>query len=145
MSGWGAWDEMIEEVGVRLQNSADETFGLLAIQKGALNEWAVGTKKEERFKAIEELTPQSSALGIQSLIDRSADLFSPQAGLKKVVCVSDFQESSWQDVVGSLAEDGITIELLPVGHGGNPWSNRSFNRSIVDARVVPLGNEKVRV
>ena len=145
MSGWGAWDEMIKEVGVRLQNSADETFGLLAIQKGALNEWAVGTKKEELFKAIEELTPQSSALGIQSLIDRSADLFSPQAGSKKVVCVSDFQESSWQDVVGSLAEDGITIELLPVGHGGNPWSNRSFNRSIVDARVVPLGTEKVRV
>ncbi|MDB3958440.1 BatA domain-containing protein [Opitutales bacterium] len=145
MSGWGAWDEMIEKVGVRLQNSADETFGLLATQKGALTEWTVGTKKEELLKAIEELTPQSSALGIQNLIDRSADLFSPQAGLKKVVCVSDFQKSSWQDMAGSFGEAGITIELLPVGHGEAPWSTRSFNRSIVDARVAPLGTEKVRV
>jgi hypothetical protein len=79
------------------------------------------------------------------LIDRSADLFSPQAGLKKVVIFSDFQKSSWQDIAGSLAEEGIEVELLPFGHGENLWSNRSFNRSIVDARVAPFGTEKVRV
>ena len=145
MAGWGAWDEMMEEIDVRLQNSVDEKFGLLAIQQGALIEWAVGSKKEDLQKAIEELTPQSSALGIQTLIDRSADLFSPQAGLKKVVIFSDFQKSSWQDIAGSLAEEGIEVELLPFGHGENLWSNRSFNRSIVDARVAPFGTEKVRI
>lgn len=145
MAGWGAWDEMMEEIDLRLQNSVDEKFGLLAIQKGALTEWAVGSKKEDLQKAIEELTPQSSALGVQTLIDRSADLFSPQAGLKKVVIFSDFQKSSWQDIAGSFAEEGIEVELLPCGHGENLWSNRSFNRSIVDARVAPLGTEKVRV
>ncbi len=145
MAGWGAWDEMMEEIDLRLQNSVDEKFGLLAIQKGALTEWAVGSKKEDLQKAIEELTPQSSALGVQTLIDRSADLFSPQAGLKKVVIFSDFQKSSWQDIAGSFAEEGIEVELLPCGHGENLWSNRSFNRSIVDARVAPFGTEKVRV
>ena len=145
MAGWGAWDEMMEEIDLRLQNSVDEKFGLLAIQKGALTEWAVGSKKEDLQKAIEELTPQSSALGVQTLIDRSADLFSPQAGLKKVVIFSDFQKSSWQDIAGSFAEEGIEVELLPCGHGENLWSNRSFNRSIVDARVTPFGTEKVRV
>jgi len=145
MAGWGAWDEMMEEIDLRLQNSVDEKFGLLAIQQGALTEWAVGSKKEDLQKAIEELTPQSSALGVQTLIDRSADLFSPQAGLKKVVIFSDFQKSSWQDIAGSFAEEGIEVELLPFGHGENLWSNRSFNRSIVDARVAPFGTEKVRV
>jgi hypothetical protein len=145
MAGWGAWDEMMEKIDLRLQNSVDEKFGLLAIQQGALTEWAVGSKKEDLQKAIEELTPQSSALGVQTLIDRSADLFSPQAGLKKVVIFSDFQKSSWQDIAGSFAEEGIEVELLPCGHGENLWSNRSFNRSIVDARVAPLGTEKVRV
>ena len=126
MAGWGAWDEMMEEIDLRLQNSVDEKFGLLAIQQGALTEWAVGSKKEDLQKAIEELTPQSSALGVQTLIDRSADLFSPQAGLKKVVIFSDFQKSSWQDIAGSLAEEGIEVELLPCGHGENLWSNRSL-------------------
>ena len=99
----------------------------------------------ELLAVLEELKPQYSQVDLQGLVTRTSELFSSNADYKKIVVFSDFQKSSWQEISGSFAKFAIELELYPVGHGSELWSDRSGNFSIIDARVAPGGDEKVRI
>ncbi len=145
MGGWGGWEEGVRYARSLLRSDDQSRIGLLAIRDGTLAEWSVGTERSDLALALEELETQSSPWGIQAMIDRGADLFSPHASEKRMILISDFQKSSWQEVTGSFAERGIEVELVPVGHGDDPWADRSGNQAVVDCKASSLGSGKVRV
>ncbi len=145
MSGWGGWDNALAEIRSRLKEKAGDRFGLITHQDGLLLEHPIGTPSSELLAVLEELKPQYAQFDLQGLVARTSELFSLNADYKKIVVLSDFQKSSWQEISGSFAKFAIDLELYPVGHGSELWSDRTGNFSIIDARVAPGGDEKVRI
>ncbi len=145
MGGWGAWQAGLSEIRSRLEQDSDVRFGLLLFQDGSLLEWPTGTSREELLSLLDQVKLQNSPAGLQAMIDRAPALFSSGLHSKKIVLISDFQRSSWQEIAGNFSEDEIELEFFPVGHGDSYWQDRTGNRAIVDAKVAPAGQEKVRV
>ena len=137
MSGWGGWNDALAEIRSRLKEQTGDRFGLITHQEGLLLEYPIGTTSSELLAVLEELKPQYSQVDLQGLVARTSELFSSNADYKKIVVFSDFQKSSWQEISGSFAKFAIELELYPVGHGSELWSDRSGNFSIIDARVAP--------
>lgn len=145
MRGWGAWEAALNEIRSRLEKDPHGRFGFLVFQNGTLKEWPIGTSREELISALDTITPQESPAGLQAMIDRAPGLFLGGGSSKKIVLLSDFQKSSWQELAGDFGKEKIELELCAVGHGDTQWMQRSGNFAIVDARVAPGGLNKVRV
>ena len=145
MAGWAGWTEALTVIRTRLGEEASNRYGLLLIQNNKLTEWPIGTPIDQIIAGLDRIDLQNSPAGMQALIDRAPQLFSSGVQSKKIVLVSDFQKSSWQEVAGNLANEEIDLEFVPVGHGKTPWMQRSGNQAVVKTRVAPGGNEKVRV
>lgn len=145
MGGWGAWNDVLSEIRTRLSEGKVENYGLLTYQNGSLQEWPLGTPVEDLFSAMDSIEIQNSPAGLQVMIDRAPELFSTGSTRKKIILVSDFQKSSWQEVSGDFSNEGIELELCPVGHGASPWMQRVGNYAVIDARAAPGRDGKVRV
>ncbi len=145
MSGWNAWDDGLSEIRSRLKNYPDYKFGLITVQNGSLMELPVGTSVKDLISGLEEIYVQDSPVGLSAMIDRAHELFSSEISSKNIVLISDFQKSSWQEIAGTFAREGINLELFPVGHGGTIWQQRSGNCAILDTRVASGGEGKIRV
>ena len=145
MAGWGGWEEAISSIQSRMSEGKNIRYGLLASQGGSLVTLPTGSAKQDLQSTLSELSCQSSAGSLQPILDQAPLLFSENNTVKKIVLVSDFQKSSWQEVTGRFLALGIDVELLPVGHGDSPWQTRTGNRAIVDSRVASGGEDKIRV
>ena len=145
MTGWGGWEEAISSIQSKITEEKNVRYGLLASQGGSLVALPTGSAKEDLESALKQLSSQSSAGSLQSILDQVPPLFSPKNTAKKIMVVSDFQKSSWQEVAGRFSALGIEVELLPVGHGDSPWQTRTGNRAIVDSRVASGGEDKIRI
>ena len=145
MAGWGAWEEAISLIQSRMSEERNVRYGLLASQGGRLVTLPTGSAEQDLQATLRQLSCQPSAGSLQPILDQAPLLFSPKNTSKKIVLVSDFQKSSWQEVAGRFSASGIDVELLPVGHGDSPWQTRTGNRAIVDSRVASGGEDKIRV
>jgi len=145
MAGWGAWEEAVSLVRARILDGENEKYGLLASQGGALIELPTGSSVADLESTLTQISHQPTVGGLQAVLDHAPSLFSQDNTSKKIVIVSDFQKSSWQERSSKFSELGIEVVLLPVGHGDAPWQRRSGNRAIVDSRVASGGEDKVRI
>lgn len=145
MAGWGAWEEAVSLVRARILDGENEKYGLLASQGGALIELPTGSSVADLESTLTQISHQPTVGGLQAVLDHAPSLFSQDNTSKKIVLVSDFQKSSWQERSSKFSELGIEVVLLPVGHGDAPWTRRSGNRAIVDSRVASGGEDKVRI
>lgn len=145
MAGWGAWQEGLSEIRSRLGKESTDRFGLLLFQNGSVEELPVGSSRSDLISMLDRIKLQNTPNGLQAMIDRAPVLFTEGLHAKKIVLISDFQKSSWQELAGDFSENKIELELFPVGHADEYWNDRNGNRAIVDAKVAPAGEDKVRV
>lgn len=144
MSGWGAWEEVRENL---LEQWSDESVdhGMLAFDTGGLKLWNPGIPVDELRAALNELKPIYSPYETGALFTRLSKLWRDIQVPKKVLIYSDFQSSDWQDVQADVGALGAELFLVPTGHREQLWKTRSGNRALVDARAVPAGLGKVGV
>ena len=143
MAGWGGLEEA-RNLALRLIDEEEGELGLVAFGQNILAEWKPGTGKKELTEAVEGLSHDWKKGNAQTLLDRAPGLFSPSATEKKLVIVSDFQQSDWQTAFRDLPETGVEVDLRGVG-AEKGQLKRSDNVSVVEARAVPAGPGKVRV
>ena len=143
MAGWGGLEEA-RNLALRLIEEDEGKLGLVAFGQNILAEWKPGADKKELTEAVEGLSHDWKKGNAQTLLDRAPGLFSPSATEKKLVIISDFQQSDWQTAFRDLPQIGVEVDLRGVGvEKGQP--RRSDNVSVVEARAVPAGPGKVRV
>ena len=144
MAGWNGLTEA-KETALRLIDEEDGKVGLVAFGRNIIGEWKLGTEESKLKEAIEGLEFDWKRGNAQILLDRAPALFSPAATEKKLVIISDFQQSDWQSAYRDLPRSGITLDLRRVGGLETDQLKRSNNLSVVEARAVPAGPGKVRV
>ncbi len=143
MAGWGA----LEEAKNLLEARVDETegrSGMLTFGAEVLDEWAMGTQPEELKEALAELSHDWRKGDAQGMLERVSSLFSDAAASRRLVVVSDFQQSDWQTAWRDFSQSGIECEWIQVGQGDSE-KGREGNRGVVEARAVPAGPGKLRV
>ena len=143
MAGWGA----LEEAKNLLEARVDETegrSGMLTFGAEVLDEWAMGTQPEELKEALAELSHDWRKGDAQGMLERVSSLFSDAAASRRLVVVSDFQQSDWQTAWRDFSQSGIECEWIQVGQGDSE-KGREGNRAVVEARAVPAGPGKLRV
>tara|TARA_E500000178_G_scaffold348399_1_gene403438 strand:- start:96 stop:2093 length:1998 start_codon:yes stop_codon:yes gene_type:complete len=143
MAGWGA----LEEAKNLLEARVDETegrSGMLTFGAEVLDEWAMGTQPEELKEALAELSHDWRKGDAQGMLERVTSLFSDAAASRRLVVVSDFQQSDWQTAWRDFSQSGIECEWIQVGQGDSE-KGREGNRGVVEARAVPAGPGKLRV
>ena len=145
MGGWEAWEQVADSVLDRMEEDPLAQHALLFPQKDSIRECPLGSSPESILQTLQSAQLMPSAHGLQAMVDRSLDLFSPGAEARKVIFLSDFQKSSWQEIESSFAQMNIEVELVPLGHGDQPWNQRSGNRAVVESRVAPAGAGNIRV
>ena len=139
----GVREEAKAGIRSRIENEPDGSFGFISFIDGEIREFKIGTPKAEILSLLEVIQPHYSPHGLQALIKRAPQLFSEESTNRKILIFSDFQKSSWQEIGADFGNSGISLELCPVGHGAGPW--KLGNYAIIDTRVVPGGNNQVRV
>ncbi len=138
MSGWGG----LEEAGLTLRQLIDSEGGVDKVV-GFGGEGISDLPKGDPEEGIgfEHGWKKGDA---QVLLDGLDEVFDPGAKDKKLIIVSDFQASDWQSAYRDLGTCGVEYQLLRVGENlAN--DGRSQNQSIVEARAVPVGSDKIRV
>ena len=143
MAGWGA----LKEAKNLLEARVDETegrSGMLTFGAEVLDEWAMGTQPEELKEALAELSHDWRKGDAQGMLERVTSLFSDAAASRRLVVVSDFQQSDWQTAWRDFSQSGIECEWIQVGQGDSE-KGREGNRGVVEARAVPAGPGKLRV
>ena len=114
MAGWGA----LEEAKNLLEARVDETegrSGMLTFGAEVLDEWAMGTQPEELKEALAELSHDWRKGEAQGMLERVSSLFSDAAASRRLVVVSDFQQSDWQTAWRDFSQSGIDCEWIQVG------------------------------
>ena len=143
MAGWNGLAEAKEKA-LSLIDEENGKVGLVTFGQNIIGEWKPGVGEAKLKEVIEGLEYDWKRGNAQILLDRAPALFSPAATEKKLVVLSDFQQSDWQSAYRDLQRSGITIDLQRVG-GSSEQSKRSDNLSVVESRAVPAGPGKVRI
>lgn len=143
MGGWNAMREVRIEAAKIIENT-DSRIAMITFGKTSVEEWPMGTDKDELLRITGGLAHGWRSGDAQVLIDRVDQMFGENAKEKNLVIISDFQRGDWQSVDLDLRDKNIQVEVIQVGKGDNE-NFRSDNQSIVDAKVVPAGPGKVRV
>ena len=145
MYGWNAWDQLQDSIVARIKDEPEAKFGLLFPQEQSITECPLGSSIDELTATTKSAQIQSHSHGLQAMMDRVLELFSPLASSPRVIILSDFQKSSWQEIEGFLRSNDIELELIPLGHGSMPWSHRTGNKAIIESKAAPAGSGKIRV
>ena len=143
MVGWNGLPEAKMRAQERLGYAGSE-FGLVSFGADVLQKLKIGTDPKIIAEAIEGLEHDWRKGNAQVFLDRLPELFSEGALSRKIVIISDFQNSDWQAAYRDLASEGIDFELLQVG-AGEEIGGRSGNQGIVEAKAVPVGADNIRV
>ena len=144
MAGWKGLEEA-KALAKRLIEEEEGKVGLVAFGHAILGEWKVGADPATLEKAIDEMAHDWRKGNAQALLDRASSLFTASSTEKKLVVISDFQQSDWQSAYRDLRSLEIDVELRGVGVESEESSRRKGNLSLVEARAVPAGPGKVRV
>jgi hypothetical protein len=143
MQGWDGLKDA-RRLALQLIDEEEGKVGIVTFSQNVIREWKPGTDKIQLTKAVEALNYDWVKGNAQALLDRATGLFSPSATEKKLVIISDFQQSDWQTAFRDLPEFGVKVDLRKVG-SDEGQGRRTGNLSVVEARAVPAGPGKVRV
>lgn len=144
MSGWSGLQEAKEKALTLLENESDK-IGLITFGQSVLDKFEIGSDRENLKVRVEELSYDLRRGNAQVLLDQASNMFSANAVERKLIILSDFQESDWQTAYSDLKDSGISYQLIKVGKQNAVTGKRINNLSIVEVRAVPAGPNKIRV
>ena len=142
MAGWDGLEEAKEKA-LAIVNQKKGKVGLVTFGHSTLDKVELG--QDNLSSKIENLTHDWTRGNAQVMLDRVSNMFSENATSRKLIIISDFQQSDWQTAYSNLEELGISFELVKVGQKGETESRRGNNVSVVEARAVPAGPNKIRI
>ena len=144
MAGWGGLEEAKEKV-LTLLGNENEKVGLITFGQTVLEKIEIGTSREAIKKQVESLSYDWRRGNAQVLLDQVPNMFSEKANERKLIVLSDFQESDWQTAYSDLKDYGIAYELIKVGKDSEISGKRLNNLSVLEVRAVPAGPNKIRI
>ncbi|MFP6888041.1 MAG: VWA domain-containing protein, partial [Opitutales bacterium] len=143
MSGWGGLTEAKEKAKALLER-IEGHVGYVGFGSDVLAEVPPSENEASVRVAISNAVTDLGRGNPQAGIDRAAKLFSPEAQERQLVILSDMQRSDWQAAYRRLDEEGVAVDLLPVGHARKVGSKREGNLTLSEAKAAPAGPGKVR-
>lgn len=142
MAGWDGLEEAKEKA-LAIVNQKKGKVGLVTFGHSTLDKVELG--QDNLSSKIENLTHDWTRGNAQVMLDRVSNMFSENATSRKLIIISDFQQSDWQTAYSNLEELGISFELVKVGQKDETESRRGNNVSVMEARAVPAGPNKIRI
>lgn len=137
MSRGGAWSESVEAVLRDIDDLDAQELGLVVFADRVLTQIQPTTVGDALEDALNDSAPTFSAGNPGVALDTAVRLFRPDAE-RRLVLVSDFQETDWQRDLPGVPED---VELVFL----SPSVNESNNIGIVNVNTVPVGKTQARV
>ncbi len=128
-----------------LLGSENEKVGLITFGQTVLEKIEIGNSREAIKKQVESLSYDWRRGNAQVLLDQVPNMFSEKANERKLIVLSDFQESDWQTAYSDLKDYGIAYELIKVGKDSEISGKRLNNLSVLEVRAVPAGPNKIRI
>ena len=144
MKGWGGIDEAKNKALSILETSEDEV-GLVLFGNSIVEQFEVGTEKNVLVTKLKNITHEWKKGNPQFMLDRVEKMFSNKATSRKLIVISDFQQSDWQTTEMNFYDSDISYELIKVGQRNFRDGRRQDNVSIVEAKAVPAGPGKIRI
>ena len=143
MAGWGGLAEAKEKAEALL-GELEGAVGYVGFASEVLGEVAPSPERSAVRAAISNASTDFGRGNPQAGIDRVAKLFSPEAVERRLIILSDLQRSDWQSVYRRLDQEGVLVELMPVGHSRKVGLKREGNLTLSEAKAAPAGPGKIR-
>jgi len=144
MAGWNGLEEAKKKSLTKLDELTG-SVGLLTFGHSTTELQALTTKIDLLRPKIETLEHSWTHGNPQLMLDQVSKMFTASTIQKKLIIVSDFQRSDWQTAYHDMEKSGISYEIVRVGQKTLVDGKRKNNLSILEARAVPAGPNKVRV
>ena len=144
MSGWRGLEEAKREALNFIENTPGK-LGLIGFGHSIIKKVEIGNNREKIREVIQGLSVDWRRGNAQVLLDQTPKLFSEQAVRRKMVIISDFQESDWQTAYSESGNPSILHQLIKVGDADGGGGKRPNNLSVLEGRAVPAGPGKIRV
>ena len=144
MAGWNGLEEAKKKSLTKLDELTG-SVGLLTFGHSTTELQALTRKIDLLRPKIETLEHSWTHGNPQLMLDQVSKMFTASTIQKKLIIVSDFQRSDWQTAYHDMEKSGISYEIVRVGQKTLVDGKRKNNLSILEARAVPAGPNKVRV
>ncbi|MGE9294154.1 MAG: BatA domain-containing protein, partial [Puniceicoccales bacterium] len=136
MSGWGAWEET--ENAVREIAEQGNPTGLILFDTEVLATVPVGSPARTLEQIVADIPPGQRMGNPAPAIEAALNELGPD-GPRKLVIISDFQETTWQSSAWPATGEGVEVETIKVGDFTRP------NAAVLDARAYPATGGRLRV
>ena len=136
MRGWGAWQEA--EEAIRTVAEEGNPTGLVLFDTEILATVPIGSPARTLEQIVADIPPGDRTGDPAPAIEAALRELGPD-GPRKLVLISDFQQSTWQSPAWPKLGDGVEVEAIQVGDFSQP------NLAILDARAYPATEGRLRV
>lgn len=137
MAGDNAWTDAVSAVEAEVSGRADEQAGLVVFADRILVQVEPSDLTAAVGEGLSRVEPTYAAGSPALALENAVRLFHPDAE-RRLVVVSDFQETDWQTDLPGIPR-GVELVLLPVSESPGP------NTGIVRVNVLPIGNNLARI
>lgn len=136
MSGWGAWDEAREAVKAAAESG--NPTGLILFDTEILASVPVGSAARTLEQFTADIEPGQRPGDPAPAIAAALRELGPD-GPRKLILISDFQQSTWQSPHWPKLGEGVEVEAVQVGDFSRP------NAALLDARAYAATEGRLRV
>jgi len=137
MSRGSVWRDSIDALRNDLTDTDSNEFGLVVFADRVLSQVPPSADKAQVENLLQSLEPTFAAGDPATGLQSAVRFFNPDAE-KRLVLVSDFQETDWQRDLPGIPEDVESIFLAAE-------IRDSQNVGIVNVNTVPIGKEQARI
>jgi hypothetical protein len=139
LSGWGGWEEAVEEFRTRLgELPGDTAAGLVVFGRDVFEEVAPTRNRSLVENTLLTTYPEQSAGAPAAGLKRASELLGSMPG-RRIVVLSDFQLSTWQSDLLPDIDPDIRIEFVKVGD----FERANFSILSVDSFASRSGGTRV--
>jgi hypothetical protein len=131
------WNESTAAIRKDISDAEANEWGMVVYGDRVLVQLNPSSNAELLENALQEIEPSYAAGNPGSAIESAVRLFRPDAE-RRLVVVSDFQETDWQRDLPGVPEEVKLVFL-------SPQTNDATNIGIVNVNTVPVGKNQARV
>jgi hypothetical protein len=137
MARGNSWNESRAAIRNDISNTKADERGLVMYSNRVLTQLPPAVSVEPIENALQETEPTYTVGNPGTALETAVRLFRPEAA-KRLVLVSDFQETDWQRDLPGVPEE---VELVFL----SPKPSSATNIGIVNVNTVPVGKNQARV
>lgn len=137
MSRGNIWRDSLDALRKDLADTESDEIGLVVFADRVLSQVPPSVDEEQVENLLKGLEPTFAAGDPATGLQSAVRFFNPDAE-KRLVLISDFQETDWQRDLPGIPEDVKSV-FMPAEIGGGQ------NVGIVNVNTIPIGKEQARI